>query len=47
MTITAATGSISAGIRSPSEWDDAIDDALGNGDYLVQERVKTAKEIFR
>lgn len=31
---------------SPSEWDEAIKDALGNGDYLVQERVKTAKESF-
>jgi hypothetical protein len=29
-----------------SEWDDAIKMALGNGDYLVQERVKTSKEIF-
>ena len=29
-----------------SEWDDAIDEALTNGDYLIQERVKTAKEIF-
>ena len=28
------------------EWDDAIGDALSNGDYLVQERVKTAKEYF-
>lgn len=28
------------------EWDAAIQNALGNGDYLVQERVKTAKEIF-
>jgi hypothetical protein len=31
---------------SESEWDDAIKMALGNGDYLVQERVKTAKEMF-
>jgi len=29
-----------------SEWDAAIDQALKNGDYLVQERVKTAKERF-
>jgi hypothetical protein len=29
-----------------SEWDAAIEHALDNGDYLVQERVKTAKEIF-
>lgn len=29
-----------------SEWDDAIKTALANGDYLVQERVKTAKEMF-
>lgn len=29
-----------------SEWDDAIDTALADGDYLVQERVKTAKEKF-
>ena len=31
---------------SPSEWDDAIGVALTDGDYLVQERVKTAKEFF-
>ncbi|HEY2866324.1 MAG TPA: hypothetical protein VGJ02_04475, partial [Pyrinomonadaceae bacterium] len=29
-----------------SEWDAAIANALKNGDYLVQERVKTAKEFF-
>ena len=29
-----------------AEWDDAIDVALNDGDYLVQERVKTAKEMF-
>lgn len=29
-----------------SEWDYAISHALGAGDYLVQERVKTAKEKF-
>ena len=29
-----------------SEWDDAIAAALTDGDYLVQERVKTAKEKF-
>lgn len=29
-----------------SEWDDAIANALRQGDYLVQERVKTAKELF-
>ncbi len=29
-----------------SEWNDAIELALANGDYLVQERVKTAKEQF-
>ncbi len=29
-----------------SEWDDAIREALADGDYLVQERVKTAKEYF-
>ena len=28
------------------EWDDAIGNALVDGDYLVQERVKTAKEHF-
>ncbi len=27
-------------------WDEAIHNALGNGDYLVQERVATAREIF-
>lgn len=31
---------------SQSEWDDAIAVALADGDYLVQERVKTAKEMF-
>ena len=29
-----------------AEWNDAIEAALANGDYLVQERVKTAKEVF-
>ena len=29
-----------------TEWDDAIQAALANGDYLVQERVSTAKEEF-
>ncbi len=29
-----------------AEWDAAIEDALEDGDYLVQERVKTAKEMF-
>ncbi len=27
-------------------WDEAIEVALSTGDYLVQERVKTAKEVF-
>ncbi len=31
---------------SRSEWDEAIETALADGDYLVQERVKTAKEHF-
>ncbi|HEV7700211.1 MAG TPA: hypothetical protein VGO43_08285 [Pyrinomonadaceae bacterium] len=31
---------------SGDEWDDAIRDALADGDYLVQERVKTAREYF-
>ena len=31
---------------STEEWDAAISAALANGDYLVQERVKTAKEMF-
>jgi uncharacterized circularly permuted ATP-grasp superfamily protein len=31
---------------SQAEWDDAIADALAKGDYLVQQRVKTAKEMF-
>jgi hypothetical protein len=31
---------------SESEWDDAIEEALADGDYLVQERVKTAREMF-
>jgi hypothetical protein len=30
----------------PAEWDEAIKTALADGDYLVQERVKTAKETF-
>lgn len=29
-----------------AEWNDAIKTALANGDYLVQERVQTAKETF-
>ncbi|MEK7854689.1 MAG: hypothetical protein AAB288_01260, partial [Acidobacteriota bacterium] len=29
-----------------AEWDAAIDAALADGDYLVQERVKTARETF-
>ncbi|MEP6944477.1 MAG: hypothetical protein ABJA02_01060 [Acidobacteriota bacterium] len=31
---------------TPAEWDAAISEALENGDYLVQERVKTAREFF-
>ena len=31
---------------SETEWNDAINTALADGDYLVQERVKTAKEMF-
>jgi hypothetical protein len=31
---------------SEAEWDAAITAALADGDYLVQERVKTAKEVF-
>ena len=31
---------------SSVEWDDAINSALTDGDYLIQERVKTAKETF-
>lgn len=31
---------------SPSEWNDALQAALKNGDYLVQERVPTARETF-
>jgi uncharacterized circularly permuted ATP-grasp superfamily protein len=29
-----------------NEWDEAIQKALTNGDYLVQERVPTAREVF-
>ena len=29
-----------------AEWDEAIQNALANGDYLVQERVPTARETF-
>jgi uncharacterized circularly permuted ATP-grasp superfamily protein len=31
---------------SVSEWSDAINSSLEDGDYIVQERVKTAKESF-
>ncbi|MBL8182602.1 MAG: hypothetical protein JNL64_13440 [Blastocatellia bacterium] len=31
---------------SQAQWDEAIDVALADGDYLVQERVKTARETF-
>ena len=31
---------------TPAEWDEAIAAALADGDYLVQERVRTAKELF-
>ena len=31
---------------SETEWDEAIQAALADDDYLVQERVKTAKEMF-
>jgi len=31
---------------SPEEWDAAIEIALVNGDYLVQQRVSTAREMF-
>ena len=33
-------------VCNESGWDAAIADALEKGDYLVQERVKTSKEIF-
>jgi len=33
-------------ISDENEWEEAIKIALENGDYLVQERVKTSKEIF-
>ena len=33
-------------ISDEKEWEEAIKIALDNGDYLVQERVKTSKEIF-
>ncbi|MGI8640466.1 MAG: hypothetical protein ACR2MG_11055 [Pyrinomonadaceae bacterium] len=33
-------------ISSESEWNEAIKTALENSDYLVQERVKTSKEVF-
>jgi hypothetical protein len=33
-------------ISNQEEWDKAIKHALEVGDYLIQERVKTAKEIF-
>lgn len=31
---------------SESQWDDAMSTALNTGDYLVQERVATSKEVF-
>ena len=31
---------------SETEWDTALQDALANGDYLTQERVPTAREVF-
>ncbi|MEJ7617976.1 MAG: hypothetical protein WKF30_13665 [Pyrinomonadaceae bacterium] len=31
---------------SASHWDEAVQNALTNGDYLVQERVPTAREVF-
>ena len=31
---------------TPAEWDDAINIALADGDYLVQERVTTSREMF-
>ena len=33
-------------ISNADEWKEAVKVALENGDYLVQERVKTAKEVF-
>lgn len=33
-------------ISDESQWNEAIEVALKNGDYLVQERVKTSKEMF-
>ncbi len=33
-------------VADDAEWDEAIETALANGDYLVQERVETSKEMF-
>lgn len=33
-------------VSDENEWNEAIEVALKNGDYLVQERVKTSKEEF-
>ncbi len=33
-------------ISDEKDWDSAINDALEKGDYLVQERVKTSRELF-
>jgi uncharacterized circularly permuted ATP-grasp superfamily protein len=30
----------------PGAWETALEEALANGDYLVQERVPTAREVF-
>lgn len=34
------------GWSEDTNWDESIQSALANGDYLVQERVATAKEVF-
>ncbi len=33
-------------VSDPKQWDEAIEAALADGDYLVQERVETSKEHF-
>ncbi len=46
MTITADTEYTSVGFQAKKNGKEAMKIALADGDYLVQERVKTAKQDF-